>query len=29
MPLQVGIGIIVALAVVLVVLKKRRTAGSK
>jgi len=29
MPLQVGIAIIVALAVVLLVLKKRRTAGSK
>jgi hypothetical protein len=29
MPLQVGIGIIVALVVVLVVLRKRRTAGSK
>jgi hypothetical protein len=29
MPLQVGIGIIVALVIVLVVLRKRRIAGSK
>ncbi len=29
MPLQIGIGIIVALVVVLAVLRKRRTAGSK